>query len=55
MARKLIIDALVHFVKWYGFDGFRFDLMGILDKETINKAYYTLKNINKDIIMYGEG
>ena len=55
MARKLIIDALVHFVKWYGFDGYRFDLMGILDKETINKAYYTLKNINKDIIMYGEG
>lgn len=55
MARKLIIDALVHFAEWYGFDGFRFDLMGIIDKDTVNKAFYTLKNINKDMIFYGEG
>lgn len=55
MARKLIIDALVHFMNWYGFDGFRFDLMGIIDKDTINRAYYVLKNINKDVILYGEG
>jgi len=35
MARKLIIESLNHFVKEYNIDGFRFDLMGFLDHETM--------------------
>lgn len=35
MARKLIIESLVHFVEMYHVDGFRFDLMGFMDHETM--------------------
>jgi len=55
MIRKLIIDSLVHWVKHYGMDGFRFDLMGLIDYNTINEAYNKLKSIREDIIFYGEG
>lgn len=55
MVRKLIIDALVYFVKMYGMDGFRFDLMGIIDKVTLKKAWMILKSIKPDIMFYGEG
>ena len=55
MVRRLIIDSLVYFTKVYGMDGFRFDLMGIIDKVTIKKAYNTLKKIKPDIMFYGEG
>ena len=39
----------------YHIDGFRFDLMGVLDIETVNEARKALLKINPDIIMYGEG
>ena len=55
MARKLIIDAVCYFAKVYGFDGFRFDLMGIIDKKTMHLLYKTLKEIKPDIMVYGEG
>jgi pullulanase len=55
MIRKLIIDSLVHWVKFYGMDGFRFDLMGLIDYNTMNEAEKALKNIREDIIIYGEG
>lgn len=55
MARKLIIDSLLHFVEVFGIDGYRFDLMGIIDVETMNKAYSELKKIKPDILVYGEG
>ena len=35
MVRKLIIDSLSYFVEEFGIDGFRFDLMGFLDIETM--------------------
>jgi len=55
MARKLIIDSLLHFVDVYSIDGFRFDLMGIIDIDTMNLAYQKLKEKREDIILYGEG
>ena len=55
MARKLIIDAVCYFAKVYGFDGFRFDLMGIIDKKTMHLLYKALKEIKPDIMVYGEG
>lgn len=55
MVRKYIIDSLLYWVKAYGLDGFRFDLMGILDIETINQAARTLKAIYPNIYLYGEG
>ncbi|MGN0667218.1 MAG: type I pullulanase [Huintestinicola sp.] len=55
MVRKYIIDSLMFWAKEYKIDGFRFDLMGLYDIETINLAYEKLHELNPDIIMYGEG
>lgn len=55
MARKFIIDSLVHWTVDYKIDGFRFDLMGLYDIDTMNQIYDTLRKINPNIILYGEG
>ena len=55
MARKLIIDSLLHALDFYDVDGFRFDLMGILDVDTINLGYEACKKVRSDIMFYGEG
>lgn len=55
MARKLILDSQLHMLDFYGADGFRFDLMGILDIETIQKGYKLLSEKKKNLLYYGEG
>lgn len=55
MARKLIVDCLKHFLKNYGVDGFRFDLIGIIDVDTTRLAYYACKSIKPNLMFYGEG
>lgn len=55
MLRKFIIESVAYWAKEYHLDGFRFDLMGIHDIETMNEISITLKNINPNIIIYGEG
>lgn len=55
MVRRFITDSLIYWVQEYKVDGFRFDLMGILDKETMNSIYEVLKEKFGEIIMYGEG
>ncbi|QAT39321.1 type I pullulanase [Clostridium sp. JN-9] len=55
MVRRLIVDSVKYWAKEYHIDGFRFDLMGILDVETMNEIEHELHHINKNIILYGEG
>ena len=55
MARKFIVDSLVFLAKEYHLDGFRFDLMGLLDIETLRAAEQQLRAVNPDILLYGEG
>ncbi len=55
MVRRLIVDSLVHFMKNLKVDGFRFDLMGLLDIETMLLVEKTLKSINPSTMLYGEG
>ena len=55
MVRKYIIDSLCYWVSEYHIDGFRFDLMGALDIETMNQARAALVKLKPDIILYGEG
>lgn len=55
MVRKLMIDSLKHWVTEYHIDGFRFDLMGVHDIETMRLIDSELRKINPDIILYGEG
>lgn len=55
MVRKMIIESLCYWVKEYHMDGFRFDLMAVLDQETMRQARAALEKIRPDIILYGEG
>ncbi|MGL5617377.1 MAG: type I pullulanase [Sarcina sp.] len=55
MARKFIVDSVKYWVNEYKIDGFRFDLMGILDVETMRVVRDELKKINSNIFIIGEG
>ncbi|MEO8377357.1 MAG: type I pullulanase, partial [Candidatus Sumerlaeota bacterium] len=54
MGRKFIIDSCKFWVEEYGVDGFRFDLMGLIDKETMTQLRAELTKINPSILLYGE-
>lgn len=55
MCRKYIVDACVFMVRMYHIDGLRFDLMGILDVDTVNEVYMKCSALNPDFMVYGEG
>ncbi len=55
MMRKFMVESTAYWVKEYGIDGFRFDLMGLHDIETMNLISKTLHDIKPDILLYGEG
>ena len=55
MVRRYIKDMCLRWQKLYGVDGFRFDLMGIIDIETLNQVYDQASKIDDSFIMYGEG
>lgn len=55
MARKFILDSVKYWMTEYHIDGFRFDLMGILDRETMLEVYREAKKINPNALIYGEG
>lgn len=52
--RKLIIDSLKYWASEFKIDGLRFDLMALIDIDTIKMAIKELKLVNPDIIVYGE-
>jgi pullulanase len=54
MMRKFMIESLKYWVAEYGVDGFRFDLMGLMDIETATRIVQELKVLKPDIIVYGE-
>ncbi len=55
MVRKFMIESVVYWAKEYHLDGFRFDLMGTHDIETMNQISDTLHKIDPTIFIYGEG
>ena len=55
MTRRLVLDSIAYWVDEFKVDGFRFDMMGDLDAETVQMAYDTAKALNPNIIMLGEG
>jgi pullulanase len=54
MVRKFIIETLRFWTDFYDFDGFRFDLMGLIDLETMCEIVKELSAIKPDIFIYGE-
>ena len=55
MMRKYIIESVKYWAEEYHLDGFRFDLMGIHDIETMNAVSEALAQIDPSIFVYGEG
>lgn len=55
MFRKFIIDSVCYWATEYKIDGFRFDLMGLHDLETMQQVETALHHINPKAIIYGEG
>ncbi len=55
MMRKFMIESLRHWANEYRIDGFRFDLMGLHDIETLNLIREEMDKIDPNIFLYGEG
>lgn len=55
MVRKYIVDSVKYWADEYHIDGFRFDLVGLIDTETINEVVTEVHKTHPDVIFYGEG
>ena len=55
MVRKYIVDSVLYWAEEYHIDGFRWDLVGLIDYETINQVMAEVHAVNPNIIFYGEG
>jgi type I pullulanase len=55
MFRNFMIQSTKYWAEEYHIDGFRFDLMGLHDVETMNQIRSSLDTIDEGMIMYGEG
>ena len=55
MVRKYIVESVLYWCEEYHIDGFRFDLVGLLDVETINQIVTEVHAVRPDVIFYGEG
>ena len=55
MMRKYIVDSVVYWATEYHVDGFRFDLMGVHDLDTMKAVREALDQVDPSIMVYGEG
>ena len=55
MVSKYIVDSVNYWADEYHIDGFRFDLVGLIDTNTINEIMKTVKEKHPDVVFYGEG
>jgi pullulanase len=55
MGKKYLIDCCLNWVKEYDIDAFRFDLMGVIDIDTMNTIVYEARRIKPNFMVYGEG
>ncbi len=55
MMRQFMIESVKYWINEYHIDGFRFDLMGCHDIETMNLIRQAVDEIDPSIFIYGEG
>ena len=55
MVHKYIVDSVLYWADEYHIDGFRFDLVGLIDIDTINELVATVRAKHPNVIFYGEG
>lgn len=54
MVKKYVLDSLKHWMKDFHINGFRFDLMGVQEQETMSEIFCELKKIDPYVMLYGE-
>ncbi|MDO5754937.1 MAG: type I pullulanase [Tissierellia bacterium] len=54
MVREFILDSLLYYMKEYKIDGFRFDLMALMDRKTMDDIVRVLRWENPEVLIYGE-
>jgi pullulanase len=54
MAQRLVLDSLRRWVTEFGVDGFRFDLMGLIELDTMKAIVRELRGVKPDILLWGE-
>lgn len=54
LVRRVICDSLKHLIREYKIDGFRFDLLGLMDRMSMYSIVKELREVNPNIILYGE-
>ena len=55
MVRKYLVDSVKYWADEYHIDGFRFDLVGLIDVKTIQEIMKTVHDTHPDVLFYGEG
>ena len=55
MVHKYIVDSVKYWADEYHVDGFRFDLVGLIDVDTINELVSAVRAKHPNVIFYGEG
>ncbi len=55
MVRKFIADSAAYWAKEYHIDGFRFDLVGLMDTDTVNAVINSVRKVRPGAVFYGEG
>ncbi|MBR3312442.1 MAG: type I pullulanase [Solobacterium sp.] len=55
MMQKLLLHTIKEMIRIYDVDGFRFDLMGLLDVDTMNLIAQTARKMKPGVLIYGEG
>ena len=55
LMREFMKESVAYWVNEYHIDGFRFDLMGVHDIETMNEIHDVVAQIDPTIYIYGEG
>ncbi len=54
MARRFVQDSLVYWLEEYGVDGFRFDLLGMHQPESVRSWVRAIREKRPDAVVYGE-
>ncbi len=55
LMREYMLESVKYWIQEYHIDGFRFDLMGVHDIETMNLIRHEVNKIDPSIYIYGEG
>ncbi|EJX06093.1 pullulanase, type I [gut metagenome] len=55
MMRKFMVDSVLYWIREYHIDGFRFDLMGLHDIDTMNAIRKAVDEVDSSVCLYGEG